>query len=46
MECIFFYKHKFYILHSVITAENILNEAVEDSGFKFKFEELKNAKKK
>lgn len=42
----FFYKHKFYILHSVITAENILNEAVEDSGFKFKFEELKKCKEK
>lgn len=42
----FFYKHKFYILHSVITAENILNEAVEDSGFKFKFEELKKYKEK
>lgn len=42
----FFYKHKFYLLHSVITAENILNEAVEDSGFKFKFEELKECKEK
>lgn len=42
----FFHEHYFYVLHSVITAENMVSENLEDSGFKFKFEELKKCQEK
>lgn len=37
----FIHDHTFYHLHSVISAEDILNTAIENNGFKFIFEELK-----
>lgn len=37
----FIHDHTFYHLHSVISAEDILNAAIENNGFKFIFEELK-----
>lgn len=40
----FIHDHTFYHLHSVISAEDILNAAIENNGFKFIFEELKGIK--
>ena len=43
----FFYQDDFYVLHSIITAEDVLSKNIEDGGFKYEFEELKkNVRKK
>lgn len=42
----FFYQDDFYVLHSIITAEDVLSKNIEDGGFKYEFEELKKCQKK